>query len=344
MQLALWNEPPVATKAPGRPPRPRPLALPSAAVAALPLDPLAALQAQAERYVEHAHAVNTRRAYRSDWAAFEAWCTARQLTSLPASESTLELYLTHLAGLGRRASTIRRARIAIGLAHGHAGAARPDQHPRIRTLERGIGRTHGAREQGAAPMLERELAAVVKMLGHSPRDDRDRALLLLCFAGAFRRGELAGLNIEDVTFRADGLEVHLRRSKEDQLGKGACTLVPFGSSEATCPVRALSRWLERVERPAGPLFRAIYGNVVEHQRMSDRCVTRAVQRIAARAGLALRYSAHSLRSGLATSAYAHGATKHEIQLQGRWQDPRSVDRYIHMECVPGRKNVASGLL
>lgn len=266
MQLALWNEPAVPTKVSRRLASAAGHAPPSLPVPA-PIDPLQALQAQAERYLEHAHAHNTRRAYRSDWASFEAWCTERELASLPASEATLELYLTHLAGLGRRASTIRRARIAIGLAHGHAGAQRPDQHPRIRTLERGIGRTHGTREQGALPMLEGELATVVKTLGHTPRDDRDRALLLLCFAGAFRRVELAGLNVQDVTFRPDGLEIHLQRSKEDQLAKGASTRIPFGSSEDTCPVRALSRWLERVGRPTGPLFAALRAC---HQRLRAR--------------------------------------------------------------------------
>ena len=102
--------------------------------------------------------------------------------------------------------------------------------------------------------------------------------------------------------------------------------------------------MERVGRPAGPLFRVIVGCSVEHERIHPKAVTRAVQRAVAKAGIEGEYSAHSLRVGLATSAYAHGATKREIQIQGRWQDPRSVDRYIQMEHVPGRKNVVEGLL
>jgi integrase len=158
---------------------------------------------------------------------------------LPASTQTLELYLTHLAQRALRVSTIRRARIAIGLAHAHAGLPRPDQHVRIRTLERGIGRTHGAHEDGPPPLLDQDLAQAVRSLGHSPRDERDRAMLLLGFAAALRAGELAGLNIPDVAFDAEGLVLAVRRSKEDQLAKGQYTRVPFGELEATCPVRAL---------------------------------------------------------------------------------------------------------
>lgn len=277
-------------------------------------------------------------------AAFERWCLATGAVALPAATRTLELYLTHLAELGRRPSTIRRARIAIGLAHSHAGLPRPDQHARIRTLERGIGRVHGSREEGAPPLLEHELARAVRTLGDSPREDRDRAMLLVGFAGAFRSSELAGLRIEHVTFDAEGLVLLLPRSKEDQLGHGTHTRIPFGTNEETCPVEALKRWIARIGRPAGPLFRVIRGAIIEHERIHPRAVDRALKRAVARAGLDGDYSSRSLRVGLATSASAHGATRREIQLHGRWPDPRSVDRYIHIERVPGRRNVAEGLL
>jgi site-specific recombinase XerD len=302
------------------------------------------LAARAERYLAAAHAARTREAYQRDWDAFEAWCARLGFLAWPAAPRTLELYLTHLAALGRKASTIRRARTAIGLAHGHAGLPRPDQHARIRALERGIGRVHGAREQGARPLLEHELAEVVRALGHSPREERDRALLLVGFAGAFRASELAGFNVDDVTFTPQGALLRVQRSKTDPLGKGQCTQVPYGAHADTCPGRALQAWLARVGRRSGPLFRRVQGNTVEPSRIHPRAVTRALQRAAARAGLPVHYSAHSLRVGLATSAYARGVSTREIQLQGRWQHPCSVERYIRLEHVPGRKNVAEGLL
>ena len=349
MQLALWTD--TAAEAATRPLR----ALRSSSAAAdrhavrEDARPPAALAhdelgARADRYVEEAHARNTRRAYQGDWAAFERWCLAAGAVALPASTRTLELYLTYLAELGRRPSTIRRARIAIGLAHGHAGLPRPDQHARVRTLERGIARVHGAREEGAPPLLEHELARAVRALRDSPRDDRDRAMLLIGFAGAFRSSDLAALRIEHVTFDAEGVVLLLSRSKEDQLGRGALTRIPFGQHEETCPVDALKRWIARVGRPAGPLFRVIRGAIIEHHRVSTRAVDRALKRAVARAGLDGGYSSHSLRVGLATSAYAHGATPREIQLHGRWLDPRSVHRYIQLEHVHDRRNVAEGLL
>lgn len=339
MQLALWNADPDQSGV-----FERPWPAPQATAELDALTALSDLAAAANHYVEQAHAQNTRRAYQSDWRAFEAWCATHRLQSLPASPHTLELYLTHLARRGLKASTIRRARIAIGLAHGHAEQARPDKHARIRTLERGIGRVHGAREEGAVPLLDHQVARVVAVLGRSPHDERDRALILLGFSGGFRASELAGLQVGDVSFGEQGLTLVVRRSKEDQLARGARTEIPPGSTATTCPVRALEVWLARVGRPSGPLFRVIRGSIIEHASIHPRAVTRAVQRAVAKANLAGDYSAHSLRGGMATSAYARGATRHEIQEQGRWQAVQSVDRYIHPELVPSRRNVATGLL
>jgi len=338
MQLALWKDPDQS----GVFERPKPQAPPPRSRDALV--PLSDLATAADRYVEEAHAANTRRAYQSDWRAFEGWCDAQRLQALPASSQTLELYLTHLAQRGLKASTIRRARIAIGLAHGHADEARPDKHVRIRALERGIGRVHGAREEGAVPLLAHQVAAAVAVLGRSPREERDRALILVGFAGGFRASDLAALRIEDLTFDSRGLLVHLHRSKEDQLGVGKDTRIAFGQTDATCAVRAVETWLARVGRPAGPLFRVVRGTIIEHERIHPRAVTRAVQRAVARGKVGGDYSAHSLRSGMATSAYARGATRHEIQQQGRWEALLSVDRYVHPELAPGRRNIAEGLL
>jgi len=339
MQLALWNADPDQS---GVFERPRAPATPTTASNALV--PLSDLATAAAHYVEQAHADNTRRAYQGDWRAFETWCSVHSLQALPASSQTLELYLTHLARRGLKASTIRRARIAIGLAHGHADEARPDKHARIRALERGIGRVHGAREEGAVPLLDHQIEKVVAVLGRSPHDERDRALILLGFAGGFRASELAGLQMEDLTFGGSGLFVDVRRSKADQLALGVRTEIRLGKTAATCPVRALETWIARVGRPSGPLFRVVRGTIIEHERIHPRAVTRAVQRAVVKAKLERDYSAHSLRSGMATSAHARGATRQEIQQQGRWKALLSVDRYIHEDLAAARPNIAAGLL
>jgi site-specific recombinase XerD len=304
----------------------------------------AELDERVHAYTEAAHAKNTKRAYRSDWAAFELWCAARGECALPASSAALARYLAFLADAGKKASSIRRARVAIGLAHGWAGEKRPDRNVTIRTVERGIARTHGAREEGADALLAADLPKLVEVFRGGPHDDRDRAVILLGFAGAFRAAELVGLNVDQLEFHAEGLRVFVARSKEDQAGKGAFVDIPRGEREATCAVRAVSAWIARIGRPSGPLFRVVRGTVVEHERMHPGAVSRAVQRVATRAGLAGDYSAHSLRVGLATSAYMAGHSAASIQRHGRWLDRRSVERYFRLAPIYGAENPARGLL
>jgi len=263
---------------------------------------------------------------------------------MPASSSTLARYLAFLADSGKKASTIRRARVAVGLAHGWAGEERPDKDVTIRTVERGIARTHGSREEGADALLAADLPKLMKAFRGGPHDDRDRAVILLGFAGAFRASELVGLNVEQLKFSAEGLRVLVERSKEDQTGKGAFVDIPRGDNPATCAVRAVSAWIGRMGRPAGPLFRVIRGAVIEHQRMHVGAVTRALQRACARVGLEGDYSAHSLRSGLATSACITGHSISSIQRHGRWLHRRSVERYCQLERIYAANNPASGLL
>lgn len=140
------------------------------------------------------------------------------------------------------------------------------------------------------------------------------------------------------------MTVLLARSKEDQVARGIRTEIPFGVDLALCPIGAVRDWLSRVGRAQGPLFRVVSGAVIEPYRIHPRAVSLAVQRFAKRAGMSGHFSSHSLRSGFATSAYARGATDLEIQDHGRWKDPRSLERYIHVRHVPGRGNVASRVL
>jgi integrase len=342
MQLALFDAPSARSDAARAAPGPAPKVIEQSRAGRELVH--AGLDERVHAYTEAAHAENTRRAYRSDWAAFETWCSEHGEVAMPASSSTLARYLAFLADSGKKASTIRRARVAVGLAHGWAGAARPDKDVTIRTVERGIARTHGAREEGAEALLASDLPKLAKAFRGGPHDDRDRAVILLGFAGAFRASELVGLNIEQLEFNANGLRVFVARSKEDQTGKGAFVDVPPGTNEATCPLRAVSAWLARVGRPTGPLFRVVRGSVIEHDRMHVGAVSRAVQRACARAGLVGGFSAHSLRVGLATSARIAGASAEAIQRHGRWLHRRSVERYFRLEHVYESENPARTLM
>jgi len=216
--------------------------LPSA-LSALPPPALRLLQQQAEEFVRAAKAPATLRAYRSDWTHFRTWCDEHTLCPLPASPKTVALYLSALAATHRPATMTRRL-TAITKAHQIAGHPSPAtmQQPAVSETLKGIRRTLGTAQQIKAPLLTADVRRMVEALPDNLAGRRDRALLLLGFAGGFRRSELAALDVEDVQPTEDGLIVKLRRSKTDPEGKGRDVGIPYGSSPSTCPVRALAAW------------------------------------------------------------------------------------------------------
>ena len=291
--------------------------------------PLAALGAQARDYLEQAKAANTRRAYAADWRTFTRWCAGHGVAALPASPETIVLFLVDHAGI-RKASTLQRALVSIAHAHQAADVPSPTTSPAVRAVLAGIRRTHGTAQAGKAPVGVAELREMVAPLGGDLRGQRDRALLLVGFAGAFRRGELVALDVEDLETPAAGLVLTVRRSKTDPEGAGRRVGIPGGQHAATCPVRALSAWLTAAAITSGPLFRGIdAAGQVSARRLTDRQVARIVQRRAAAVGLnATRYAGHSLRAGLATSAAAAGVEERDIMRQTGHRSVVVMRRYV----------------
>jgi integrase len=159
---------------------------------------------------------------------------------------------------------------------------------------------------------------------------RDRALLLLGFAGAFRRSELTSLDHEDLEFTPEGLVALLRRSKTDQEAQGRKVGIPYGSNPQTCPVRAVQAWFAASEISTGPIFRRVdrHGKL-RAGRLSGYAVALVVKRHAEAAGLdAAKYAGHSLRAGLATSAAIGGASERAIMAQTGHRSVSMVRRYI----------------
>jgi integrase len=266
---------------------------------------------------------------------------------LPSNVDTLCEYLAYLGLVKRKVSTIRRKRLAIGLAHAHAGFPRIDRDIRVRTIELGLARKYGSREVGADPLLAEDVLKLVRTLDDSPRGDRDRAIFTLAFAGAFRSSELVALEREHITFTDTGATVFVARSKEDQLGRGKKTDICLGARPETCPVRALERWLARVGQGEGPVFRVMHGQVIDNERMSTRAISRAVQRAVAIAGLRSTergFSSHSFRKGFITTADARGESDSAIAAHCRYESVLSLGRYIMRGHVPQRRNIAEGML
>ena len=290
----------------------------------------AALGERAREYLADSHAQNTRRAYAADWRAFAAWCADNALEPLPATAATLALYLTDRAD-ALSTATLGRRLVSIAAAHRAAGLPVPADDAGVRALWRGIRRRKGTAQVGKAAAVTAHVRRMVEAL---PADTalgvRDRALLLVGFAGALRRSELVGLDVEDLDWTADGLVVTIRRSKTDQEGAGAKVGVPYGRHPETCPVRRLRAWLDWAGIDAGPIFRTVtrHGAVLP-RRLTDRAVALAVRRAAARAGLdPARYAGHSLRAGLATAAAQAGAEERDIMRQTRHQSVAVARRYI----------------
>ena len=285
----------------------------------------------ARRYADNSRAANTLRAYRSDWKQFAAWADEQGLPAMPAAPQTVTAYITALADQGLAAGTIGRRLIAIGQAHAAQGLQFDAHHPLIAATMKGIRRTLGSAQTPKDALLTEDIRAMVKVLPEGLSGLRDRALLLLGFAGALRRSELVGLDVEDVKFEKEGIVLSLRRSKTDQEGEGQTIAIPYGRHGSTCPVLAVKTWLDASGITAGPVFRAVdrHGNIAA-ARLSDRAVANIVKRAAAAAGLdPADYAGHSLRSGMATAAARAGASERAIMNQTRHRSVAMVRRYIH---------------
>ena len=204
---------------------------------------VAEMAEKAAGYAEAAKASNTRRAYRSDWQAFEAWCAGKGVVAMPTAADTVLAYLIDHAGQ-LKVATLSRRLSAIREAHLYAGHPLDTSGVAFRDVWRGIRRTHAAPQVQKAPLLTAQLRRTVGTLPDTNAGRRDRALLLVGFGAALRRSELAALEVCSnggaswIEETPDGLTIHLGASKTDQEGEGDLIGVPYGANVETCPVRA----------------------------------------------------------------------------------------------------------
>ncbi len=274
--------------------------------------------------VSHSISDATKRAYRADLQHFEA--TGR---TIPASPADVATYLAEMAD-HFAVATIGRRLASLAKAHRSSGHGNPCEAELVRSTMRGIRRSFGTKQRQAAAILRDDLFAMLDRLGDQRlKDIRDRALLLIGFATAMRRSELASLDIEDIEFTAKGMMVTLRRSKTDQEGQGRRIAVPFGRTRH-CPVTALKAWLTILDRSSGPIFVRInkHGQKLD-RRISGEAVSRVVKTRIAEAGYDPKsFSGHSLRAGFATSAAEAGASTFKIRQTTGHRTETSLSRYI----------------
>lgn len=294
--------------------------------AALPSCAIDCTDALADRVadlVANSISESTQRAYLSDLAHFAAWGG-----NVPAAPVTVASYLAAYADELSVATLVRRV-ATLSKAHEARGLLNPCRSEIVRATLRGIKRTRGTAQQQAKPVLRDDLMLVLDRLGSTVKEARDRALLLLGFAGGFRRSELVGLDRVDIEHVRQGVVVTLRFSKTDQEGAGRRIGIPHGRTRH-CPVAALDAWLALSGIEDGPIFRPVdrHGHV-QPERLSGEAVSLVIRERVAAAGIdPTGFSGHSLRAGFATSAAQAGVSTLKIRAQTGHASDAMLARYV----------------
>jgi integrase len=301
---------------------------------------------KAKTFVAAAKAPATLKAYKNDWRDFESWGCSHNLPSLPATPETVALYIADRAStlasgtITRRLTSITKAHQAAGFTNSPATT----RHFVVGETLKGIRRTIGTAQHGKDPLLSADIRQIVAARREDILGLRDAALVLAGFAGGFRRSELAGIHTSDLKFSSDGVVITVRKSKTDQEGAGREVGLPFGTSQDTCPIRALRQWLDRAGITEGPVFRSVgrYGHVSRRGLHKDS-IGKLLKRAARRAGLKVdELGGHSLRAGCVTQAAMNGVREFVIMKQTGHKTVATLRRYIRSSEI-FRENAAAGL-
>jgi site-specific recombinase XerD len=295
-------------------------------VSGLPISAITDDAVQAFAAAEKAPA--TRRAYRGDFAGFMRWCNAHGAASLPAAPETVARFLAASATAGTKPATINRRMAAIRYAHLLADERNPTDAETVRAVMRGIRREMGSAPSQKAAATADRLREMLAAIPDTLKGKRDRALLALGMAGAFRRSELVALEVRDLVRMPEGLQVTIRHSKTDQEGRGQIIAILRGSKLR--PVRAVQDWLDASAITSGPVFRAIdrHGRV-STTALSAQSVALVVKRYADAAGLDPdEFAGHSLRRGFLTSAAEMGVDVLRMMEVSRHKRVETVREYV----------------
>ena len=279
------------------------------------------LEIETLKNLKNSKANNTLRAYQSDFRDFSAFCIKNGLSAIPTQPKIIALYVTHLSKTSKF-STLKRRIASISVIHKLKGHYLDTKHPIIMENLHGIKRTLGSRQKAKKPILINDLKLIIKVIDEDNKEHlRDKALILVGFAGGFRRSELVNLENEDMEFVNEGVKILIKRSKTDQSGEGILKAIPYFDNKDFCPVIALKEYIKYrfVENDNGKIF-----------NISDKSVALILKKYAKLAGLdSTKYAGHSLRSGFATTAAEFGAEERNIMAMTGHKTTQMVRRYIH---------------
>lgn len=292
-------------------------------------------------------ASSTKRAYDSDWNIFNAWCNELGQQSLPAQPEIVVAFLAEQSDQFA-APTLTRRLAAIRYYHLDNGHESPTSHPEVKVQIAGIRNEQANPDSDDYRQSGKKKAATSKKINkmialcdNTLKGKRDRALLTIGFMGAFRRSELAALQVSDIDFKDNGIDVLIRKSKTDQVGKGSTIWIPDG--EGMEAVKVLRDWLDSADITEGYLFRGFYRGAksIRNTELSGRAIADLVKSYAAKAGYdETDFAAHSLRSGFITSSANNNASINKIKEVSRHKSTQVLVDYI--EESDKRNNPAGG--
>ena len=279
------------------------------------------LEIETLKNLKNSKSFNTLRAYESDYKDFSVFCLKNNFSSMPADPKIISLYLTHLSQTSKF-STLKRRIASISVIHKLKDHYIDTKHPIIRENLLGIKRLKGSNQKAKKPILINDLKQIIDVITkHSIKEirkTRDKALILIGFAGGFRRSELVALEIDDIEFVREGVKIFVKRSKTDQSGEGMIKAIPSFNSTLYCPVLHLQDWMAKGKSINKKIF-----------PISDKSVALIIKKYANLAGLdGNKYAGHSLRSGFATSTAEAGAEERNIMSMTGHKTTQMVRRYI----------------
>ena len=278
------------------------------------------LEIETLKNLKSSKALNTLRAYKADYKDFASFCIKNGFKPMPSEPKIISLYLTYLSK-SSKFSTLKRRLASLSVIHKLSGHYIDIKHPMITENLMGIKRIKGSYQKAKKPILIKDLKLIINVIDKDKNEKnrfKNRALILIGFAGGFRRSELVAILYEDVDFVPEGVKIFVKRSKTDQSGEGMTKGIPYFSNPDYCPVISLKNWIEKSEIKSGKIF-----------DMSDKSVALTVKKYTAIAGLdSNKYSGHSLRSGFATSTAELGAEERSIMAMTGHKTTQMVRRYI----------------
>ena len=278
-------------------------------------------------------ALNTLRAYKSDFKDFGSFCAKHGLNSLPSDPKIVSIYLTHLSKTSK-VSTLRRRLVSISMIHKLKGHYLDTKHPIIIENLMGIKRKKGTIQKGKKPLLINTLKDIINVIDEENVDEikkfRDKAIILVGFGGGFRRNEIVSIDYEDLEFVKEGVKITVKKSKTDQFGEGMIKGLPYFDNQIYCPVVNLEKWISLSRINKGPIFRRFNkGSVLTDNRLTDQSVVLLIKGYLKKAGIqSENFAGHSLRSGFATVAAQSGADERSIMTMTGHKTTQMVRRYI----------------